>query len=79
MLESWCARSNLAHAAQYGYSKLCYITLASIYINRMHVYGQEHVYIATYSHIYSVYTPEWCATRLPNTITARELMRATPS
>ena len=37
------------------------------------------LHIAIYSHIYSVYTPKWCERRLPNTITARKLMCATPS
>ena len=37
------------------------------------------LHIAIYSHIHREDTPEWCARRLPNTITARKLMRATPS
>ena len=37
------------------------------------------LHIAIYTHIHREDTPKWCPGRLPNTITARKLMRATPS
>ena len=37
------------------------------------------VYMAIYTHIYSIDTSEWCAKQLPSSFTARKLMHATPS
>ena len=36
------------------------------------------LHIAIYTHIYSIYTPEWCAKWLPSAFTARKLTCAIP-